>query len=229
MTVTIVSNRIAATQQMKEWLSSGQWPLNSRVPPERELAEQLGISRGALRQALGELEAEGYIWRHVGKGTFVGARPEDAGESTSALAARTSPTDVMTARLIMEPSAARFAALNASSSQINEMHRCLKRTEAAKTFQEYAFWDGKLHIVIAQATRNVPLTHFLETLHNVRHVAFWGRLKDKQPPSPSNPSLEEHRRIVDAIEQQEPEAAEQFMLGHLQRVQRGMLGQILET
>lgn len=213
---------------MKEWLSSGHWAVNSRVPPERELAEQLGISRGTLRQALGDLEAEGYIWRHVGKGTFVGARPEDAGESTSALAARTSPTDVMTARLIMEPAAARLAALNASSSQIEDMHQCLRRTRSAKTFQEYVFWDGKLHIAIAHATRNVPIAHFLETLHNVRHVAFWGRLKDKLPPSPTNPSLEEHDRIVEAIEQQEPEKAEQFMLKHLQRVQRAMNGHILE-
>lgn len=213
---------------MKEWLSSGHWAVNTRVPPERELADQLGVSRGVLRQALGELEAEGYIWRHVGKGTFVGARPEDAAESTAALAARTSPTDVMTARLIMEPSAARLAALNATSSQIDEMHHCLKRTRSAKTFQEYAFWDGKLHIAICHATRNVLIAHFLETLHNVRHVAFWGRLKDKRAPSSSNPSLEEHDRIVGAIEQQEPEEAEQFMLQHLQRVQRAMNGELLE-
>lgn len=228
MTVTTWGNRALATQQMKDWLASGHWAVNSRVPAERDLAAQLGVSRGVLRQALAELEAEGYIWRHVGKGTFVGARPGDAPEDTAALAARTSPADVMTARLIMEPSAARLAALNATSPQIDEMHHCLKRTRAAKTFQEYAFWDGKLHISVGHASRNVPLAHFLDTLHNVRHVAFWGRLKDKLPPSASNPSLSEHDEIVGAIEQQEPEAAERFMLKHLQRVQRAMNGQLLE-
>lgn len=223
-----VSNRLLAIQQMKEWLSSGHWAVNNRVPPERDLAEQLGISRGVLRKALSQLESEGYIWRHVGKGTFVGARPEEAGENAEALAARTSPTDVMTARLVMEPSAARLAALNATSSQIDEMHHCLRRTRSAKTFQEYAFWDGKLHISIGHASRNVPLAHFLETLHNVRHIAFWGRLKDKLPPSPDNPSLREHDLIVRAIEQQEPDEAEKFMLEHLQRIQRAMNGHLLE-
>ena len=86
-----------------------------RLPPERQLSEALGISRTELRKALGVLEAEGQIWRHVGKGTFFGARPIDNFSDVSALARRTNPAEMMRARLVIEPEIARAAALTATA------------------------------------------------------------------------------------------------------------------
>jgi DNA-binding GntR family transcriptional regulator len=60
------------TADLAEYLSSDRYPLHSRLPPERQLCELLQVSRTALRNGLEELEREGRIWRHVGKGTFVG-------------------------------------------------------------------------------------------------------------------------------------------------------------
>ena len=217
-----MNTRLLAITKMKSWLADGTWPVNTKVPAERDLAERLGISRGVLRLALGDLEAEGYIWRHVGKGTFVGAQPDGVSEDLAQLANRTSPMEVMSARLAMEPGAARLAALHATPPQITQMHHCLERTRLAKTFQEYAFWDGRLHVAIAQGTRNALLTHFLETLHGVRHLALWGRLREKEPPVPTNPSLIEHDKIVLAIENRQPEEAARAMLEHLQHVEQSM-------
>ena len=64
------------TADLAEYLSSDRYPLHSRLPPERQLCELLQVSRTALRNGLEELEREGRIWRHVGKGTFVGGRPQ---------------------------------------------------------------------------------------------------------------------------------------------------------
>ena len=89
--------------QLRAYLAQAELPEDGRLPPERDLSEALGVSRTELRKALGVLEAEGQIWRHVGKGTFVGSRPIDRIADIAALAKRTNPAEVMRARLIVEP------------------------------------------------------------------------------------------------------------------------------
>src|ERR671913_1013572 len=86
--------------QLRAYLAQATLPEDGRLPPERDLSEALGVSRTELRKALGTLEAEGQIWRHVGKGTFVGSRPVDSFADIAALAKRTNPAELMRARLI---------------------------------------------------------------------------------------------------------------------------------
>jgi DNA-binding GntR family transcriptional regulator len=81
-----------ALSRLQGLLADRQYPLNGRLPPERSLCRELGVNRGALRKALAVLEAEGQIWRHVGRGTFVGTRPaETVGELRASAAAPTRP------------------------------------------------------------------------------------------------------------------------------------------
>ena len=61
--------------QLRAYLTQQNLPASTRLPAERELCEILGVSRGELRKALAILEGHGELWRHVGKGTFIGARP----------------------------------------------------------------------------------------------------------------------------------------------------------
>ena len=68
---------ITVVTQLRGYLAQIQLPDDGRLPPERELAAALGVSRTELRKALDVLESEGQLWRHVGKGTFVGSRPLD--------------------------------------------------------------------------------------------------------------------------------------------------------
>src|SRR5215203_6694033 len=70
-----------------------------RLPPERVLAAEIGIGRRALRRALEVLEAEGRIWRHQGKGTFLGPRPARNPTNLEELSKRTHPLEVMDVRL----------------------------------------------------------------------------------------------------------------------------------
>lgn len=218
-----MKQRQNAIERMKGWLNSGEWEIDSRIPPERDLAEKLGVSRGVLRLALETLEADGFIWRHVGRGTFVGPRPSDGGNDLQSLANRTNPAEVMAARLILEPSAARLAAVHATPAQIAEMRRCVGRTRAARTFQQYVIWDNLLHTSIAKASRNPLLASFVETLSAIRRTVVWARLLQKEQPSPDNPSLIEHDAIVDAIEHRDPDAAARSMQTHLARVESALL------
>ena len=67
--------KLDPTNQLREQLGDEKYTKGSKLPSERALAEELGITRPLLRKALSKLEAENLIWRHIGKGTFVGTRP----------------------------------------------------------------------------------------------------------------------------------------------------------
>ena len=72
--------------QLRAYLAQAELPEDGRLPPERELSDALGVSRTELRKALTALETEGQLWRHVGKGTFIGSRPIDTFADIASLA-----------------------------------------------------------------------------------------------------------------------------------------------
>jgi DNA-binding FadR family transcriptional regulator len=213
-----------ALQELRTWLTAQDLAIDSRLPPERDLAETLGVSRAELRKALATLEAEGHIWRHVGKGTFIGSRPVDTLADVAALAHRTSPSEVMRTRLILEPEASRLAALNATPANIADMRLCLLRTRSAQTWRQYESWDNRLHRIVAEATQNTLLLGLLDTLSAVRRAVVWGRLREtKERPAADHHSFTEHEAIVAAIEERDTERAAQAMRAHLETVERNLL------
>ena len=185
-----------ALARLRSYLAQIEMPLDSRLPPERELAETLGVTRAGLRKALAVLESENQIWRHVGKGTFIGSRPIETMADVAAITRRTNPTEVMRTRLLLEPEVARMAALNATSSHIAEMRLCMQRTRAAQTWRQYEAWDNRLHRVIAESTQNSLLLALLDTLNAVRRAVVWGRLRvEKVKPAPNHHSFDDHEAI----------------------------------
>ncbi len=215
---------IAALTPLRAYLAQIEMPLDSRLPPERALAETLGVSRAELRKALNVLEAENQVWRHVGKGTFIGSRPIDTAADVAAITRRTNPTEVMRTRLLLEPEVARMAALNATSSHIAEMRTCLQRTRAAQSWRQYEAWDNRLHRVIAESTQNALLLALLDTLNAVRRAVAWGRLRvNKVKPAPDHHSFDEHEAIVAAIADRDLDRAAAAMRRHLESVERNLL------
>ena len=213
-----------ALTRLRAYLAQIEMPLDSRLPPERELAETLGVTRAGLRKALSVLEADNQIWRHVGKGTFIGSRPIETMADVAAITRRTNPTEVMRTRLLLEPEVARMAALNATSSHIAEMRTCMQRTRAAQSWRQYEAWDNRLHRVIAESTQNSLLLALLDTLNAVRRAVVWGRLRvEKVKPSPNHHSFDDHEAIVAAIEDRDLNRAAAAMRAHLENVERNLL------
>jgi DNA-binding FadR family transcriptional regulator len=210
--------------QLRAYLAQAELPDDGRLPPERDLSEALGVSRTELRKALGALEAEGQIWRHVGKGTFVGSRPIDTFADIAALANRTNPAEVMRARLIIEPEISRAAALTATPMHLAEMRSCLVRTREAATWRQYETWDNRLHRTIAEATQNSLLLGLFDTLNAVRRAVTWGRLRTNPVrPRADHHSFAEHEAIIAAIENRDMSGAAAAMRAHLQTVERKLL------
>ena len=210
--------------QLRAYLAQVELMEDARLPPERQLCQALGISRAELRKALAQLEAEGQLWRHVGKGTFVGSRPIDTFADLSAITKRTNPAEVMRTRLLIEPVVARLAALSATSEQIAEMRQCLRKSRAATSWRQYENWDNRLHRVIAESTQNTLLLALLDTLNAVRRAVAWGRLRhNKVKPDPDHHSFVEHDALVDAIEDRDMDRAAKCMRRHLETVERNLL------
>jgi DNA-binding FadR family transcriptional regulator len=213
-----------ALSRVRAYLAQIEMPLDSRLPPERELAETLGVTRAGLRTALAVLESENQIWRHVGKGTFIGSRPIDTLADVAAITRRTNPAEVMRTRLLLEPEVARMAALSATSAHIAEMRTCMQRSRAAQSWRQYEAWDNRLHRVVAESTQNSLLLALLDTLNAVRRAVAWGRLRgDKVRPAPDHHSFADHEAIVDAIEDRDVNRAAAAMRAHLENVERNLL------
>jgi DNA-binding FadR family transcriptional regulator len=213
-----------ALGQLRAYLSQGELSVDSRLPPERDLCRSIGVTRSELRKALAVLEAEGQIWRHVGKGTFVGSRPVDGLSDIAAMTRITNPAEVMRARMLIEPEVARLAALNATGAHVAEMRLCLARTRAAETWRQYESWDNRLHRAVASATQNSLLLALLDTLSAVRRAVTWGRLRaDRVKPARDHHSFVEHDDIVDAIEDRDMDRARAAMRRHLESVERNLL------
>jgi DNA-binding FadR family transcriptional regulator len=214
-----VNSGQAALVQLHAYLSQRDLPPDSRLPPERELCETLGVSRGDLRKALAVLESEGQVWRHVGKGTFIGSGPIDEVVHVADIAARTNPADLMRARLILEPELAREAALHATPDDIAAMRDCMAKTRLAESWRQYETLDNVLHRQIAQAARNTVLLGLFDALNSIRRAVVWGRLRpDPARPPVGHHSFTEHMRVVDAIEDRDLSGAAAAMRTHLQSV-----------
>lgn len=217
-------NSTDALSRLRTYLAGIELPVDSKLPAERELAATLRVSRADLRKALAVLEGENQLWRHVGKGTFIGSRPIDTHADVAAITRRTNPAEAMRTRLLLEPEVARMAALNATSEHIAEMRLCLQKCRTAQTWRQYEAWDNRLHRVIGESTQNALLLALLDTLNAVRRALAWGRLRvNKVKPAPDHHSFAEHDAIVDAIEDRDLDRAAACMRKHLESVERNLL------
>ncbi|WP_112661566.1 FadR/GntR family transcriptional regulator [Microvirga flavescens] len=215
-----------ALTQLRALLDDLSGSEDRQLPPERGLAQQIGVGRRSLRRALDVLEAEGRIWRHQGKGTFLGPRPLSAESGFEALSSRTTPLDVMEARLEIEPALARLAALRASNGDIERMEHLARKTatSAATDTDNRELWDGAFHRAIAEAAGNSLLFAFLDTINQIRQDSTWRRLREQaRSPQGEQTYVHYHHRIVTAIAARDGDAAEKAMREHLETVRASLI------
>ena len=210
-----------ALVQLRAFIAQGDFSLNDRLPPERELCSNLGISRAQLRKAFAVLEAEGAIWRHVGRGTFIadGQGATADFQSIAAIAKHTTPQQVMHARLVLEPQLAREASLHATAEHVDRIRDVCEKSRQADSWRQYETLDNRFHSLITEATQNTPLIAMYDQLNALRRTIVWGRLRRRhEHPPVDHHSFVEHETILEAIALRDAEAAQNAMKAHLRSV-----------
>lgn len=222
------SEREDAIARIRALISAGSYAPGDRLPPERELIDDLGMSRTTLRRALEALEREGTIWRHVGKGTFVAANGgAAAGGGLVEMSRQLTPVRMMRARLCIEPAIAREAAINASGEAIIRMKLAKERAAAAASWAEYEKHDDMFHRAIAEASDNILLLSLFDQLNQVRRAVAWGSVvRNSERPPEGHSSFTEHDRIAEAIEMRDANAAQEVMRQHIGSVSARLFGEI---
>ena len=194
-----------------------------RLPPERAFCPMLGVSRSELRKALAKMEADGLIWRHVGRGTFVGARPVHNLGDVDFLQKLTNPAKMMDARMAIEPELARLAARDATTMDVEAIRHCNQRCRAAEEWRSYEAWDNHFHDAIAKATHNKVLLYLFDTFNVVRRSVVWEQVRSTKGPTSDHVSLDQHDAILTAIATRDMEGAACRMREHLRSVRERVL------
>jgi DNA-binding FadR family transcriptional regulator len=209
--------------QIKQFVAAQGFNHNDRLPPERALSQRFGVTRGELRKALAELEGDGLIWRHVGRGTFIGARPVLNLADVAYLGELASPAQVIAARLAIEPELARLAAIYGTRYDFDEIQACSQRCRAATDWRSYEAWDNNLHYAIAKATHNKLLVYLFDILNVVRRSTVWGQTRSTKLPPRDHHSFAAHDAICAAIAARDGALAAQRMREHLNSVREMVL------
>lgn len=216
--------------RLRTWITTEGLARGARLPPERTLSTQLGLTRSELRNALLVLEAEGLLERHVGRGTYLAKapRPSRAGRGIEAavadLSERTGPIEAMTARLVLEPEIAQMAALNATPQQLRALRELEQSMRSAPTWDAYETLDHDFHNMIATAAGNSMLEALFNILNSVRQVVVWRRLATTdRAPGLDYHSFNEHGTILAAIEARDAPTAAAAMRAHLNTTMQALI------
>ncbi len=199
-----------------------------RLPTERRLASELGVTRTMVRHALAVLEAEGRISREVGRGTFLRAPAGERAGSPAELGGavdEVGPADVMAARRVIEPRVLPLVVAWATPSDFDELRRCVRGGAAAQSAAEFETWDFALHHAIVAAGRNQLVRSMYGVVERAREGSVWGNLKLRNDSRERRAAYQaDHVALVDAICARELHRAVEVMEAHLARVESNLLG-----
>lgn len=158
--------------QMKILFRTKQLSIGQKIPPERELAEQLGVSRSSLREALKVLGAIGVIDSRTGEGTVVAqAAPEQIGHLLTLVFAsgQISTFDLYEARMVIEGEAAALAADRRTDAELSEMAKALEVLQTTTSPEMAARADQDFHAGLIRAANNFVLQFVSSSISDVLH------------------------------------------------------------
>jgi len=203
----------------------GDFAVGARLPAERDLAEQLQVSRASVREALIALEIEGYVDVRVGTGVFVcarRARQDTVSRAFDAMSASVDigPFELLEVRLLLEPECAALAAHKASGEQQEAIRTACAALPTAQTDTPLQY-DIAFHAAIAAACGNAALASAIEHLRALSSAnPVFARLNQHMVTDAVwVKAHQEHERILDAILDRDSTRARHAMYDHLLSVQ----------
>jgi DNA-binding FadR family transcriptional regulator len=205
-------------EQIRGLIRSGEYSGGARLPPERDLAKQLGVSRPSVREALIALEVEGLVEVRIGSGIYVqGPPPKGNGAEPPAVHAEAGPFELLRARYVIESECAALAAKSAKKSHIDAIEEAvgiMQREFDAHT--QPLSGDQLFHIRIAEATGNGALVAVIKMLWEERTGPLYKQLEHHyDSPALWNAAMTEHRAVLKAIAARNATGARTAMQRHL--------------
>lgn len=222
---TVASSRLyrQIAEQLRGLIAGGEFAAGQRLPAERDLARQLGVSRPSVREALIALEVEGWVEVRIGSGIYVQAPAQRGGARTTRkgndTAADWGPLELMRARELVEGEVAALAARHARKPQVAAMAAALERMrEDVAAEVAPADGDAAFHDTIAQACGNEVLGDTVRSYWSARHGPLFERLGDWfETPASWSAAIGEHAAVLEAIRARDAEAARDAMQQHLRK------------
>jgi DNA-binding FadR family transcriptional regulator len=209
-----VSEKIAAL------IAAGEFAIGQRLPPERDLASRLNVSRPTVREALVALEIAGLVEVRTGSGTYVcrKAQEADAGKARAKVEAGPSAFELITARRMIEPAVAGEAAAKATKKDLAAIAKAFELCEEKWQAPHHVMLDAdrQFHVRIAEACHNEMIAKIVNDLWEDMFSPIFAvlsartRLRNKKMLT-----LQDHRTLMSCIERHDVAGAEAAMLTHL--------------
>ncbi|PSW12314.1 GntR family transcriptional regulator [Photobacterium rosenbergii] len=211
---------------LRQELIDGLYKVGERLPPERDIAERLNVSRTIVREAIIMLELENLVEVKKGSGVYVLSIPSHSGGRENILNDDVGPFEMLQARQLLESNIAEFAATQVTPSDIVKMRAALEleRSEIASGAKECA-GDEQFHMYIAEATQNSVLVDMLKQSWERREQSpMWKLLHSRIVDLGYREEwLQDHARILAAIQRKDPISAKNAMWQHLENVKQRLL------
>ncbi|MDB5056894.1 MAG: transcriptional regulator, GntR family [Chloroflexi bacterium] len=215
-------------EQIRALIDSGQLKPGDKLPNERSLAEQLGISRSSVREALSALEVLGVIHSRQGLGNYVAnnAPTELPEEQFEDLIVKGGPFEIIEARQLFEPGVAALAAVRRTDADLAAIWKCIEDMEAQLALGADAWEpDWGFHVALANACHNPVITAIAELITQRVSGRLWLLMREHNYASdPARPRLylDSHRRIFEAIQRGDPRAAEEALRQDLAEITKDL-------
>ena len=212
--------------QISDALIAGELKRGDRLPPERELAEQFGVSRTVIRDAVKTLAGRGILHVKHGAGIFVATSEENAIRRLGALSdilplQGVGLRDLFEIRKVLETEGADWAARRRNHYHLERLRGILKDAHRnSEDLEVLSDRDAQFHVAIAEASQNLVLVRVMLTLLD---LLAQSRRESLSIPGRAKLSLKNHERILEEIEAHRSEEAREAMLEHLTSVESAIL------
>ncbi len=207
-------------EQLRSLMTAGEFEPGSRLPAERDLAKQFGVSRPSVREALIALEVEGWVEVRTGSGVYVLERAGRMnGKERKIPPTEWGPLELIRARRVIEGEIASLAATHAKRKHIQSIRDAidLMLEDTDRNVAPLA-GDRAFHTAIAQACDNVVLLETVQTFWDARRGPLFERLGDYFETVPSwRMAIAEHETVLEAIRAHDAQAARAAMQAHMDK------------
>ena len=223
--------------QVTELVARGEFKPGDRLPPERDLAKVLGVSRPTVREAMIALEIAGLVEVRVGAGTFVTDKASNGATNRLFEGVGSSPLELIAARRTIEPQVAALAAQLATEAELTAIAETIFMIAAAQDTPSHRAADHQFHVRIGLASHNGILSAVVDECWAEmyspmfeRMGAITGLIATRCSPQQRDQTVAEHGAVYQAIAARDPAAARSAMDNHLAGVERVLAeGEAAET